>query len=148
VYKVLAAWLLTFSRAWLYMNDKCTLVAVVTGRISIFRPIYALGDLITSSMNRCSFALQHAVSAYLLTFVSCFFHSIYSFKIRYLIAVNNSAFFLSKFSTACFTGCLFQSQAQFLVSSAHGKVKPHSIATLKGNFYETNSRCRRRGGWS
>jgi hypothetical protein len=26
--------------------------------------------------------------------------------------------------------------------------KPNSIATLKGNFYETYSRCRRRGGWS
>lgn len=28
------------------------------------------------------------------------------------------------------------------------KRKPNSIATLKGNFYETYSRCRRRGGWS
>ncbi len=26
--------------------------------------------------------------------------------------------------------------------------KSNSIATLKGNFYETYSRCRRRGGWS
>ena len=32
--------------------------------------------------------------------------------------------------------------------SAHGICKPNSISTLKGNFYETNSRCRRRGGWS
>ncbi|QHJ12420.1 hypothetical protein FX988_02677 [Paraglaciecola mesophila] len=28
------------------------------------------------------------------------------------------------------------------------KRKSNSIATLKGNFYETYSRCRRRGGWS
>jgi hypothetical protein len=148
VYKVLAALLFTFFRAWLYVNDKCALVAVVTGRISIFRPIYALDDPITSSMKRCSFAKQNAVSVYLLTFYQFIFNTIYSFKIRFLITIDDFVSFLSQFYAACSICRLFQSSALFFMSSAHGKVKPYSISTLKGNFYETNSRCRRRGGWS
>lgn len=148
MYKMLAALLLTFFRAWLCVNDKCALVAVVIGRISIFRPVYAMGAIISSSMNSNFFAIQQRVSVYLLTSSQFIFNTIYSFKIRFLITIDDFISFLSQFYAACSTCRLFQSSALLFISSAHGKVKPYSIATLKGNFYETNSRCRRRGGWS
>lgn len=148
MYKVLAPLLLTFFRVRLSVNDKGAVWAVITKRTNIFRPIYALSAIISSSMNSYFFAIQQRVSVYLLTSSLFIFDTLYSFKIRCLITTDDSVSFLSQFFAACSTSCLFQSSSLFFMSSAHGKVKPYSIATLKGNFYETNSRCRRRGGWS
>ncbi len=49
----------------------------------------------------------------------------------------------------CVIQCQFSAAFFALIEpSANAICKPNSISTLKGNYYETNSRCRRRGGWS